>query len=145
MPTLSAWAVRAALAWLALAALTGALILSRDALGLPALARLIPIHAEMMLVGWMMQFAFGVAHWILPRRAAGAGRGALAPVLFVVVALNFGVILVILGATREGRVLETLAAVAFVLQAIPRVRAAGWGATGQEGDLVRLGKKAELS
>ena len=52
--------------------------------------------------------------------------------------------LVIAGATRGGRVLETLAAVAFALQAIPRVRAAGWGATGQEGDLVRLGKKAEL-
>ncbi len=138
MPTLSGWAVRAALVWLALAALVGALILARDALGLPALAALIPVHAEMMLVGWTMQLAFGVANWILPRHATGDARGALTPVVFVVVALNLGVVLVIVGATFAGRVLEALAVAGFALQGVPRIRAAGWGATGKAGDLVRL-------
>lgn len=138
MPTLSAWTIRAAFAWLALAALLGALTLSRDALGLPALAVLIPIHAEAMLVGWMMQFAFGVAHWILPRRATGEGRGPLVPVVLIVIALNLGVVLVILGATLAGRVLETIAAIGYGVQAVPRIRASTWGATGGEGDLVTL-------
>lgn len=144
MPTLSAWTVRAALVWLAIASLTGALILSRTALRLPALALLIPAHAEMMLVGWTMQLAFGVAHWILPRRPSGEARGPLTPVLVVVVALNLGVVLVIAGAPLAGRVLEVVAAVGFAVQGVPRIRSAGWGATGQVGDLVRLKKKPEL-
>ena len=149
MPTLSAWAIRTALVWLALAALIGALILARDEIGLPRLILLRPAHAEMMLVGWMMQLAFGVAHWILPRRRVAAapdreGRGALGPVLFVVVALNLGVLLVILGATLAGRVLEAAAVVGFALQGVPRIRAAGWGATGTAGDLVRLKRRPEM-
>lgn len=138
MPILSGWAIRAALVWLALAALVGALILGRAALGLPALAVLIPAHAEMMLVGWTMQLAFGMANWILPRHAVGAARGHPGPILFVVIALNLGVVLVILGAVFAGRVLEVLAVAGFALQGVPRIRAAGWGATGKEGDLVAL-------
>ncbi len=57
MPTLSAWAIRTALVWLALATLIGALILARAEIGLPRLILLRPAHAEMMLVGWMMQLA----------------------------------------------------------------------------------------
>ncbi|HET7040481.1 MAG TPA: hypothetical protein VFI13_00615, partial [Gemmatimonadales bacterium] len=90
MPGLSVWTVRMALLWLALAALVGASILSRGALDLPGLAFFIPAHAEMMLVGWMMQFAFGVAHWILPRHATGQARGASVPAAAAIVALNLG-------------------------------------------------------
>ena len=144
MPLLSAWAVRAALVWLALAALLGALILARDALGLPALAALIPVHAEIMLVGWTMQLAFGVANWILPRHATGEARGAVTPVAVVLVALNLGVVLVIVGAVLAGRVLEAVAVAGFAAQGVPRIRAAGWGATGKEGDLVALKKRQEL-
>jgi hypothetical protein len=142
---LSAWGVRAALTWLAAAALVGTLLLMRMPVGHPEWSAWIPMHAEMMLVGWMMQLAFGVAHWILPRRPSDGRRGASAPVAFVFVALNLGVILVILGAARGGRVLELLAVVAFALQAVPRVRATGWGAAGKEGDLVRLKKRPELT
>lgn len=151
MPALSAWSVRAALAWLAVAALLGMLIMSRSALGHPEWGALIPVHAEMMLVGWMMQLAFGVAHWILPRRpvapaaSAGDGRGATLPVVLVIVALNAGVVLVILGTTAAGRVLEAAAAIGFAAQGVPRIRAGGWGATGKEGDLVRLKKKVEMA
>ena len=147
MPTLSAWAVRAALAWLFAGALVGALILMRAPLDMPAWGAWIPAHAEIMLVGWMMQLAFGVAHWILPRRptaSAGDGRGAMLPVLLVIVALNAGVLLVIAGATVAGRVCEAAAAIGFAVQGVPRIRAGGWGATGKEGDLVRLKKKVEM-
>jgi hypothetical protein len=143
VPSLSAWALRAALFWLAVAALVGALILARDALGLPALARLIPIHAEMMLVGWTMQLAFGVAHWILPRHPTREVRGPVTPVVLVLLTLNVGVILVIVGATLAGRVLEGLAVAGFAMQGVPRIRASVWGATGKEGDLVALKKRPE--
>ena len=147
MPSVSAWAVRAALGWLFIGALIGALILMRTPLGVPAWGAWIPAHAEIMLVGWTMQLAFGVAHWILPRRAvapAGDGRGAMLPVALVIVALNLGVILVILGSPVVGRVCEAAAAIGFAVQGVPRIRAGGWGATGKEGDLVRLKKRAEL-
>ena len=146
MPILSVWSVRAALTWLTLAALVGALLLSREAVAHPEWARLIPAHGEMMLVGWMMQLAFGVAHWILPRRPtpAGEGRGAVLPVALVIGALNLGVVLVIVGLPLPGRVLEAGAAIGFAVQGIPRIRAGGWGATGKGEDLVRLKKRPEM-
>ena len=136
--------MRAALTWLAIGELIGALILARVPLGHPEWEAWIPAHAEIMLMGWMVQLAFGVAHWILPRRPGPAGRGVLAPVVLVVALLNVGVVLVVLGQVMAGRVLETTAAAGFALQGLPRIRAAGWGATGKAGDLVRLRKDPEL-
>lgn len=150
MPALSAWSVRAALCWLAVAALLGALILARAPLGHPEWAAWIPAHGEVMLVGWMMQLAFGVAHWILPRQpvapaaTAGDPRGNVLPVLFVLLALNTGVVLVVAGFVLPGRVLEAAAAIGYAAQAVPRIRASGWGAAGKEGDLVRLKRRPEL-
>jgi len=144
VPALSAWTVRTALLWLAAAAVVGALLLLRHPLGHPEWARLIPAHAEMMMVGWMMQLAFGVAHWILPRQGRGEGRGPILPVLLVVLAINFGVMLVIAGFVLPGRILEAAGAVGFAAQGIPRIKAAGWGAAGKEGDLVRLKRRTEL-
>jgi len=132
------WTVRAALLWLLAASALGALLLARGALGHPELAGYIPVHAEMMLVGWMMQLAVGVAHWILPRGRGGAGRGRGWPIIVVVIALNAGVIAVIGGHALLGRILETLAIILFAIQGAPRIKAAGWGATGKEGDLVKL-------
>ena len=140
MPTLSAWGVRLALGWLAIGALLGALILARVPLGIAGIAVWIPAHAEIMLVGWTMQLAFAVAHWILPRQGAGQGRGPTWPIVAVFVGLDLGLVLVIGGATLAGRILEVAAAVGFALQGLPRIRAAGWGATGKGGDLVRLGR-----
>jgi hypothetical protein len=143
VPSLSIWSVRAALTWLCIGALTGAMILARVSLGHPEWGAWIPAHAEIMLMGWMVQLAFGVAHWILPRQPDGAGRGLLAPVVAVVVLLNLGVVLVVAGFPTVGRSFETVAALGFALQGIPRIRAAGWGATGKGGDLVRLKRKVE--
>jgi len=144
MPSLSVWSVRASLTWLAVGALMGALILARVPLGHPEWGAWIPAHAEIMLMGWMVQLAFGVAHWILPRQPTAEGRGLLAPVVAVVVLLNVGVVLVVTGHLMVGRTLETVAALGFALQGIPRIRASGWGATGKEGDLVRLKKRVEM-
>ena len=138
MPRWSVWTVRAALTWLAFAALVGATILARAALHTPGLARLIPVHAEMMLVGWMMQLAVGVAQWILPGRERHDPHAITLPLLLVSLGLNGGVVSSIAGAPLVGRLLECAGAGVFAAQVAPRIRAARWGAAGRGGDLVRL-------
>jgi hypothetical protein len=58
---------RAALVWLAVGFLLGALMLS-DA-QLPGSWRLwfAPTHGHILFVGWFLQFAVGIAYWLLPR------------------------------------------------------------------------------
>jgi hypothetical protein len=83
------WAVRASLVCLVLGALLGAALLALPPLDPPAaagLARLVPVHVELLLVGWLVQLALGVAYWILPRAGgrrpaaglAGSGEAGLA-------------------------------------------------------------------
>jgi cbb3-type cytochrome oxidase subunit 1 len=133
VPRLSVWLVRSALVFLAAGLTVGAAILAGRGLGGgPWLARLIPLHAEFLLVGWTVQLVLGVAYWILPRLPAGAERGnpALGWVSYWV--LNAGVLLAAAaGAARApaplamaGRGLEMLAAAGFALQAWPRIRRA---------------------
>lgn len=129
-----------ALGWLSLSALLGASILSRGALGVPGVARLIAAHAELMLVGWMMQLAFGVAWWILPGRERRDPGTITRPLALVSLGLNAGILLVTLGAPLSGRLCECIAAVTFAVQVGPRIRGVSWGATGGGGDLVQLKK-----
>lgn len=138
MPRWSVWSVRLALAWLALAALVGAGILARDPLGLPGAATLIPAHAEMMLVGWMMQLACGVAWWILPGRFRHDPNRITFPLAIVSLGLNGGILLLVLGVPLMGRGCEGVAAVMFAWQVAPRVRTVEGEATGKGSDLVRL-------
>ena len=121
MPRLTVWALRLALVWWGVGLLLGALILAREALGWPALAAAIPAHAEMVLVGWMIQFALGVAYWILPRVGVNVDHPP-AHVVAAFVLLNAGVGCVLAGSLAAGRSLELLALVAFAIHAIPRVR-----------------------
>jgi cbb3-type cytochrome oxidase subunit 1 len=128
MPRLSVWMIRAALLALTAGATLGALLLAAP--GIVGLMRWRPLHAELLLVGWTVQLAFGVAYWILPRYRRGPERGheALGWAAFALV--NVGVLLVGLGRSAAGgemwalagRSAEGLAAAAFVAQAWPRVK-----------------------
>ncbi len=108
MPRLSQLMIRTALVWLALGATTGALVLLNK--GMPVLPWLwvlrIP-HVHMLLVGWIVQIACGVAFWILPRLDARGSRGNEWLVWGCYIALNAGVAL---GALHD-----------------PLVALAGWG------------------
>jgi len=76
VPNLSAWCIRMALLYLGFGFTLGALMLSSPALGLTlAVLKLRPLHAEILLMGWMVQLAFGVAYWILPRLPGYRPRG----------------------------------------------------------------------
>ena len=68
MPRLSAWFVRASMIYLLIGFALGALMLAQDGISYyPAIAAVLPIHMEFLLVGWLVQLAMGVAFWIFPR------------------------------------------------------------------------------
>jgi len=134
VPRLSAWLVRTALVYFGVGITLGALLLAgRELADGPWVARLRPVHAELLLYGWTLQLIMGVAYWILPRFRTGAERGH--PVLpwAAYGLLNIGVPLASLGTAPEagpfimllGRGLEILAAAAFVAHALPRIKAFG--------------------
>jgi hypothetical protein len=130
MPRLSVWMIRAALLHLAVGFAIGALLLAhRGAPVHPAVPLLRPAHAELLLLGWTVQLAMGVAFWILPRFRTGPERGDERPALLAFLLLNAGVVAAAVGGigtlsalSLGGRCGEALAAVAFAAHAWPRVR-----------------------
>jgi heme/copper-type cytochrome/quinol oxidase subunit 1 len=131
VPTLSFWCVRMALLYLGLGFTLGALMLSSTAIGFaPSILRLRPLHAEILLLGWMAQLAFGVAYWILPRLPGSRPRGSEPLAWLSLILLNGGILAVGLGQTLNaptgvfvfGRVAEALAVCAFAIHAWPRAR-----------------------
>ena len=134
MPFPSVLLVRTALCWLAAGVAMGALLLASKAAPLPAgVLRLFHAHSEAVLVGWMVQFAMGVAWWILPKYPRLPERGPAAPVWAAWLLLNVGVVLAGVGRSvgasdglvMAGRMAETLAAAVFAAGMWPRVKAFG--------------------
>jgi len=126
----SVWYLRAALLHLGLGFTLGATMLAAPALQLPAtVVRLQPLHAEVVLVGWMVQLAFGVAYWVLPRVRGDAARRGERLVWLSLLLLNLGVWAAGIGKAFgaltlpiAGRAAEWLAVLAFALHAWPRAR-----------------------
>jgi MFS family permease len=129
VPRASRWYIRASLIHLLAGFTVGALLMMNRVLpSSPALWRLLPLHIELLLVGWVVQLTMGVAFWILPRFAGARGRAA--PVWLALPLLNLGVALAALAPalalppwTRAiGRVLQVAAVVAFAANAWRRVK-----------------------
>lgn len=129
MPRVSAWFVRASLCHLVFGFTVGALLLAdKGAPFAPALWALRPAHAEVLLMGWMVQLVMGVAAWIFPRfavRRAPQRSAVTAWLAFVL--LNAGVVCVALGGgwAAVGRLGEIGAAASFVAHLWGRVSPAG--------------------
>ena len=132
MPALSRWFIRTALIELGLGFLLGALMLATKGSTLwHSTSRLLPLHVELLLPGWLANLAIGVAYWMLPKHAAGAERGATLPIALAWVALNGGIVLAGSGvAVVTGRSAEFCAVVLFTINAWPRVKRFGAGRTG---------------
>jgi hypothetical protein len=138
MPLLSRLLIRTALIWLAIGYTAGGLLLSQKAYPLAAwLWSLRYAHVHMLLVGWTIQLATGVAFWILPRLDASGSRGDERLVWWHYGALNAGVVVAALHdplvalAGRDSPVLRAMlvlagllylaAAALFVRHAWPRI------------------------
>lgn len=145
MPRLSRWMVRAALLYFAGGAMLGALLLAGKAAPLdPRWVRLLDVHIECVLVGWVIQFALGVAYWILPRLDGTGRRGREGAAVLAFGLLNAGIALVTAGVTSQprievlvafGRLSELAAVAAFAIHALPRVRSAlaAWNTAASRG------------
>jgi len=132
MPRLTRWFIQSALVDLAMGFTFGALMLfNKGVLVSVWLWRLLPLHVELVLLGWTVQLAMGVAFWILPRFGLSRGNDRTAWAAFVLI--NAGVWIVGIGAmlgasaiiTLIGRVAEASAAIAFAIHLWPRVKPLG--------------------
>lgn len=137
MPRLAIWFIRSALVHLALGITIGAgLLWQKGVGGLSWLWAWLPLHLHLLLVGWTVQLAIGVAYWILPRFTTKAdpdalvsqsrGRERAAWVSFGL--LNSSTLLALTslwpwrwGLAASG-VLAALGALAFTLHAWPRIK-----------------------
>jgi hypothetical protein len=138
MPRQTVYFVRAALIQLGIGFTMGALMLANKGISFePMLWRLLFPHVEVVLIGWTLQLAMGVALWILPRISGarkygneGFGWAAFvllnAGILGVGVGYWFGGDMVLFAAA--GRVAELVAGVLFVLQVWSRVKPIGGAA-----------------
>lgn len=59
---------RAAIVWLVAGVALGALMLSDNLVSGDWRLWFSPTHGHMLFVGWFLQFAIGVAYWLLPRK-----------------------------------------------------------------------------
>ena len=135
MPRLSVWFIRAALIALVLGTLVGSVLLA--AKGMPAgdgFVRAVPLHAELLLIGWLVNLALGVAYWILPKHASARERGHSAPAWAALLLVNAGVIVVGYATMASapalllaGRVAEVAAVACFAAHAWSRVKPFGVG------------------
>ncbi len=105
-----------------------------EGVALPAgLWQWLPVHVELLLVGWLVQLVMGVAYWIFPRfgmTPLARGREGLAWLALAL--LNGGVWVACLGMLRDwpgftvaGRAAEVLAAASMALNVWTRTRASG--------------------
>jgi len=118
------------LVYLTLGFTLGAMMLAGEGLDLnPTIRQVLPIHMEMLLVGWMIQLALGVAFWILPRFMQGAPRGNETLIWLAFWLFNLGIggvtaetFLGVPGLIFAGRVAEAGGVLAFVIGMWRRVR-----------------------
>ena len=138
MPRLSVWFVRTALLHLAAGFTVGGLLLFNKGRPIhPSVWQLLSAHIELLLLGWTLNLALGVAYWILPRYKTGPPRGAEGPVWLAYGLLNGCILAVCLapwvGATEAvqasliglGKLAEALAAAAFAWHLLPRIKPHG--------------------
>ena len=134
MPSVSVWLIRGSLLYLLAGFTLGALLLAGKGVAMPpGLWRWLPVHFELLLVGWLVQLVMGVAYWIFPRfglTRAARGREGFAWLAFAL--LNGGVCLVSLGVLSDrtalavaGRSAEVLAAATMAMNVWARTRASG--------------------
>ena len=130
MPRLSVLMIRAALHYLGTGFLFGGLLLFNKGVPFaPIIWRLLSVHVELLLFGWMMQLAMGVAFWIVPRFSTPPRYGRVWLAALACALLNSGVLVSAAGQWSGsdllqlgGRASILLAGVCFVFHILPRIK-----------------------
>jgi hypothetical protein len=140
MDRLSSAMIRLSMVWLLAGVFIGGVMLIDGPLPGEWRMWMAPSHAHMLFVGWFLQFAIGVAYWLLPRRRSSErplGYNERIAAL-AVAALNLGLLSRVIAepATRAGlasdgtsallgasALLQVAAVLVFVVQLWPRAAA----------------------
>lgn len=137
MPSLTRLFIKTALVYFVAALLTGAIVAARSVFDWPpALAALSPVYFHLLMVGWITQLIFGVAHWMFPKYSKEMPRGSDRLSLAVYLLLNAGLILRAVGEPMQAAqpeagwgwllaasaVLQWLAGISFVANIWGRVK-----------------------
>ncbi|WP_428234833.1 cbb3-type cytochrome c oxidase subunit I [Gracilimonas sp.] len=94
--------IKSSLICLIVGAFLGALMLINKALNIdPEIWGLLPVHIELMIFGWIIQFTLGVAYWILPRYLKGEARGNRFLAYLMVLLFNLGIWLMVFAELTE--------------------------------------------
>lgn len=133
MPRLSTWFVRLSLLYLALGFSLGALLLANKAWQFSSsIWKLLPVHSEVLLLGWFVQLAVGVAYWILPRLSGTNPRGNQHLGWLAFWLINLGIALVIIdafiplaGLLLAARLIQLAGVLSFVIGSWKRVKSFG--------------------
>jgi len=137
MPLLTRVAIRAAMIYLLIGLIAGALYWLNNAWSFwMPLSALNPVYVHLLVVGWLTQLIFGVMYWMFPILSRSEMRGDPRPAWAALVALNVGLILRAVaepwraldpnGINQAGLILSSIFQVAagylIVLVCWPRVR-----------------------
>lgn len=130
MPRLSVLMIRVALLYLGVGFLFGGLLLFNKGIPLEgSIWRLLPVHVELLVFGWMFQFVMGVAFWIAPRFSTEPRYGHVILAQFAFVLLNIGTCLCAASQWSGsaplhllGRIALLSAGIAFLSHLFPRVK-----------------------
>lgn len=102
MPLPSIWLLRSSLICFLISTIIGALILSSKVITIhPAIWSLLPVHFELAIWGWIIQFVLGTAYWMFPKKLEGERRGNPLFATVMVVLFNAGLILLIVSNFTE--------------------------------------------
>ncbi|MEX2463280.1 MAG: cbb3-type cytochrome c oxidase subunit I [Balneolaceae bacterium] len=97
MPIQSVWMIRLSLIWLLIASGLGALLFIHKTIPLhPSIWSLLPLHYEIAIWGWIVQFVLGTAYWIFPRFLEGEPRGSKFWADSIVWIFNIGLIILLI-------------------------------------------------
>ena len=98
MPAQTILMIRLSLVYLLITVLLGGLIITHKSIELhPMIWSLLPVHFELAIWGWLVQFVMGTAYWMLPRKLVRKRRGPTTPAWAMVVLFNLGLILLVVG------------------------------------------------
>src|SRR5690625_6479306 len=91
MPEQSVWMIRLSMIYLLIAITIGGVLLIHKATPLhPGVWALLPVHFELAIWGWLVQFVMGTAFWMFPRHLICVDRGADARGRYVLLLCNVG-------------------------------------------------------
>lgn len=127
MPAQAIWMIRFSLLYLMVAVVIGGAIFIQKAINIhPAIWSLLPVHYEMAIWGWLVQFLMGTAYWMFPKHIVGTRRGSESLAWTMVLLFNCGLILLaistfVINTAIVGRVLIVISICQFVILMWQRV------------------------